>query len=419
VGGHSVRAAALVRDGAAADPRAAAVLRVPADRRIATVAALLHDIGKRSDTDDHGLAGAPVAREAALQLGLSGPEAKAVSKLVRDHLLLAQTAAAADIDDEDVVTEVAARIGEARLVGPLYVLTMADSLATGADMWTPWKAALTGELAGKLERLLTGGEALTLAGQASAVRDEVLTLARFEQVPSSIADFARHAPLRYLAEHTPEEVVDHARLAFTLAQGSRSGTARLEVRGGPMPSTWRATVVALDRPGLLATLAGVFALSGLDILAVAAHTTGRGVALDTFVVAGATLAEVDSSVWAKVERSLSAALEGKLAVPVRLAERRSHYRATERRVSPKVRWDAGNDFTTAITVKAADRVGMLHDLALAIGDAGLDIRSVTAVTSDGVARDTFRVVDEYGQPPTDASTLDALGVTLDAVAGTL
>jgi UTP:GlnB (protein PII) uridylyltransferase len=56
-------------------------------------------------------------------------------------------------------------------------------------------------------------------------------------------------------------------------------------------------------------------------------------------------------------------------------------------------------------VRAADRVGLLHDLALALSSLGLDIRSVTALTSDGVARDTFRVVDAFGQPPRDPGLL--------------
>ncbi len=418
VGAHSLAAARIAGGAAQLDARAAAIVGSLADQRPLLAAALLHDVGKRTRGADHGLAGAPIAREAAMQLGLSGPQANAVATLVRDHLLLVETIATTDLDDEDAITQIAARLGDPELVELLYVLTLADSLAMSEDEWGPWKAALLGELAGKVERVLRGGDPGTLASQAAAVRAEVADLARFEQVPGAIVGFANGAPLRYLVQHTPQQVVDHARLAFGLAQGSRTASARIEIGGAPVPHTWQVTIVALDRPGLLSLLAGVLALTGLDILSVSAHTTSRGVALDQFVVTGATLAEVGPETWAKLERSLMAALAGRLAVPVRLSERRRHYARTERSMPPRIGITA-DDFATVVTVRAADRVGLLHDLAGVLASAGLDIRSVTASSADGVARDTFRAVDGSGQPVTDAELLDTLpGDLASAALGT-
>ena len=416
VGAHSMAAAALVREVCDTDPRAGAMARAPGDRVVLVAAALLHDIGKRSDTDDHSLAGAPVAREAAFRLGLSGPDAAKVAALVRHHLLLAETASNEDLDDEDVVLDVASRLLDPDLAGALYVLTQVDARATGPGVWTPWKAALIGELAGKVERVLRGGTSAEVALRASVVRAEVMEIARFEPVGRSVAEFARHAPLRYLAEHTPDEVVDHARLTFSLSQGGRHDAAGLEVRADSLEGTWRVTIVAVDRPGLLALLSGVVALSGLDILAVSAHTTSRRVALDTFTVTGATLAEVGPSTWARLERSLHAALAGRLAVPTRLAERRGHYRSAERSIVPRVRIAADSDFATSFAVRAADRVGLLHDLALALSRVGFDIRGVTALTSDGVAHDTFRVVDGFGEPVRDAAIIEQARTALLAAA---
>ncbi len=411
VGAHSLATARIAARAGSYDARAAAILATLEDTRPLLAAALLHDVGKRTSGPDHGMAGGPIAREAALRLGLSGPQALAVATLVRDHLLLVETIATADLDDEDAITTVAARLADPELVGPLYVLTLADSIGTSPDEWSAWKAALLGELAGKVERALRGGDPTGVAAHAAAVRDEVIASSRYEQVPNAIVGFARGAPLRYLAEHTPDEVLDHARLAFGLAQGSRAASARIEVRSGPVAHTWQVTVVALDRPGLLSLLAGVIALTGLDILSVSAHTTTRGVALDTFVLTGATLAEVGPETWARFERSLMAALAGRLAVPVRLAERRRHYARTERAMTPRVKITA-DDFATILSVRCADRVGLLHDLASALADAGLDIRTVTASSADGLARDTFRVVDGAGEPVTDQTLLGSLSSAL-------
>ena len=416
VGAHCVLTACMLRD-IGGDERAVRVMRGSTDDTPLVVAALLHDVGKRADSPDHAAAGAPVAREAALRLGLTGRQAGVVAALVKDHLVLAEAAATKDIDDEDVVARIASQLMDPTLVGQLYVLTAADSLATGPGVWTDWRAALVGELAGKVERAVAGSDGGHSTSLADAIRREVTELARYEQVPSAITTFADGAPLRYLAEHTAEEVVDHAKLAFTLAQGSRVATALLEVRGGPLPKTWTTTIVALDRPGLFATLAGVLSLSGLDILGASAHTTTRGVALDSFTVGPATLADVGHDTWTGLERRLSAAVEGKLAVPVRLAERRAHYASAERRASVQVDIDASGDFSATVGVRAADRVGLLHDLAVAVAHSGLDIRSATAVSADGVAYDTFRVVDGCGEPPHDAELLTALRDALLEAAG--
>ena len=112
------------------------------------------------------------------------------------------------------------------------MLTAVDSIATSPEGWTDWRAAMAGELAGKVERLLTGSAHTAVAAAAAATRAEVLELARFEQVPGAIAGFVARAPLRYLSENPADEVLAHARLAFTLAQGSRTNAARLEVRPG-------------------------------------------------------------------------------------------------------------------------------------------------------------------------------------------
>ena len=53
----------------------------------------------------------------------------------------------------------------------------------------------------------------------------------------------------------------------------------------------------------------------------------------------------------------------------------------------------------------ADRVGLLYDIAQAIFSTGLDIRWAKALTTGGVAHDSFHVVGADGQAPTDAGVL--------------
>ena len=334
---------------------------------------------------------------------------------MREHLLIAETAAHADAADEDAILRAAARLGRRELVAPLYVLTVTDTLATAPEMWTPWRAALDGEIASRLDAALSPDvEGAGIA--AAAERTRAATLALLGASDRRERAFVEAAPLRYLATTAPGVVALHAELAAPLVDTRDTTETAVSVSVGPLADTWLVTVAMLDRPGLFARLAGVFALSGLSILGADAMSGPGGTAIDVFTVESATLAAVDTSTWAVFERNLRASLAGRLDLDVRLAERRRHYPARRTSAPPRVRTDVDSDFTTGFFVQAPDRVGLLHDLALVLAANGLDIRSATVLTHDGVASDTFRVTDASGDAPRDPVQLASVAGRLAAAA---
>jgi [protein-PII] uridylyltransferase len=404
VGAHCLASAAFVAEAPARDAFAAEALRGIPDRRALLVAALAHDFGKREPGPGHAERGEDAARRTAIALGV--PEAADdAAALVRDHLLLAETAAHADIADEDAVLQVAARIGRRELVAPLYVLTLVDTLATTPGMWTPWRAVLTRELASRLDAALSPEvEGAGIALSAERTRAEALAL--LPSPETGPRAFVEAAPLRYLASTPPSAVAVHAELAAPLIGTRDLEAAAFSVSPGPLDGTWRVTVATLDRPGLFATLSGVLSLSGLSILGADALPGPGETAIDVFTIESATLAPVETSTWSGFERTLRAALGGHLQLEVRLAERRRHYARHRRDVPASVTLDTSSDFATAVRVEASDRVGLLHDLARALASQHLDIRSATILTHDGIASDTFRVVDEFGEPPRHPAVLE-------------
>ncbi len=415
VGAHCLACAAAVADSPARDPFAAEALRDAADRRPLLVAALTHDFGKREAGPGHAKRGQDAALDTALALGLPQPAAEEAALLVREHLLLAETASRSDVADEDAVLRAAARLGRRDLVGPLYVLTLADTVATSPEAWSPWRRALTRDLAARMDAALSPDvEGAGLAREAHETRAEALGLLGTADVRRRA--FVELAPLRYLATTPAGIVAMHADLASPLIGSLDTSAAGVSVTSGPLPGTWRVTVATLDRHGLFAAMAGVFSLSGLSILDADAVAGPEGTAIDAFTVESATLAAVDTSTWAGFERTLLAALAGRLDLEVRLAERRRHYPPSRTGVAPSVSADAGA-YATSFRVRAADRAGLLHDLALALADAQLDITSATVLTHDGIASDTFRVVDASGEPPTDPALLAAIARRLQVAAG--
>ncbi len=398
VGAHCLRTATLVgtiaghtEAGTVASESAALI----DDARPLVVAAMAHDVGKAQPGPDHALRGERPAREIAGRFGLPD-HADRIAALVRHHLLLIETATRADIDDEDAVLRAAALLGDRGLLAPLHLLTVADSLATGPATWNEWTAALVGKLVTRLDAALSPDvDGAGLASSANAVRNAVL---RDLPADDPRREFILGAPVRYLAGRDASQVLTHADLVMALAEERVPGAHAVRIDSGPVEGSFDVTIAVRDRHGLLATLSGVLALAGLDILSVEATATGSDVVLDTFTVRSATLAPLAAETWTRFDRLLDAALRDRLSIGVRLAERRRHYRMAHAGIG-KMDVLPGDAYAATVRVRAADRVGLLYDIARAMADSGLEIRSVTATTRHDSVDDVFRVTDAMGGVP--------------------
>jgi [protein-PII] uridylyltransferase len=109
------------------------------------IAALFHDIAKGRG-GDHSELGEREVRRFARQHGLSRADGDFVAFLVRGHLLLSHTAQKEDLSDPDVVAAFAAKVGDARRLTALYLLTVADIRGTSPKVWNAWKGKLLEDL---------------------------------------------------------------------------------------------------------------------------------------------------------------------------------------------------------------------------------------------------------------------------------
>ncbi len=388
-----------VARAATSDAALALSARRIGDRDVLLLAALVHDAAKAEAGPGHDERGAAPARAVALRCGFSADRAEAVAALVRHHLLLPATATGADLEDPAVIDGVARTLADPVLVAPLHVLTVADSLATGPGAWSEWHAALVGTLVTRLDTAFAAGGGLP--GDDGVLRR-----------PGTPADSATGAV-------DPAHV---AALSDRIAADRTPGAHVVEIGAGPIPGAFRVLIAAADRPGLLATITGVLALAGLDILSARSASTRPDVAVDTFIVTSATLAAVGSETWNRFERLLAAALSDRLAVSVRLAERRRHYSpgargaSTTRGTSDTRGASASMECTidtegpcAILHVRAPDRVGLLHDIARAIAESELDVVSLTVTSRAGIAEDTFRLAPSARGGAGGAGGTGALG----------
>jgi [protein-PII] uridylyltransferase len=399
---HLVRTAAgvarLLAGGSAEDP----VLRVAAaaveDRAALLLGALFHDIGKTGE-GRHVEVGARVAADALDRMGVTGGTREDALFLVEHHLLLSNTAVRRDLADENLVLDVAARVGDPRRLAMLYVLTVADAEATGPHAHTPWRMALLRELVAKAQHVLEVGamgtdRAALLRQRLEAIREHLAA-----EDPGAVDRYLERLPRAYVMAVSPATAAAHLRLV-----GPPLGAA--EVRTAAFPGertrTYELSVVAADRPGLLARIAGSLALGGFNILSAQAFTTEDGVAVDLFVVEPAFRGEVEEDRWRRVRHSLRRALEGRISLEYRVREKRRHYPPPAAGVDTEVRvLNDASDFSTVVEVETADRIGLLFDLARTFEELALDVHLAKVATYGARVVDAFYVRDLYGRKVED------------------
>lgn len=81
-----------------------------------------------------------------------------MSFLVNEHLFLIKTATRRDINDEETAVFCARKIKDIERLKMLYLLTIADSMATGPRAWNDWTFTLLRDLFLKTLNILEKGE---------------------------------------------------------------------------------------------------------------------------------------------------------------------------------------------------------------------------------------------------------------------
>jgi [protein-PII] uridylyltransferase len=216
--------------------------------------------------------------------------------------------------------------------------------------------------------------------------------------------FVASVPSGYLHWVEPADAPAHLGL---LVPRPAAGEVRVDIRPGRAEGVHRVAVASRDRPGLLAALAGAFSVAGLSILAAQVFTTPEGVVLDVFDVRPAFREEADEARWDRLRTAMAAAAAGAPSLAARVRDIAHHTRAVPE-VSVTVRVDRdASDFYAVVEVGAADRPGLLFDLAEAFADAQTDVHLAKVATYGPRVVDVFYVTDLAGHKPAETAELEA------------
>jgi [protein-PII] uridylyltransferase len=172
------------------------------------------------------------------------------------------------------------------------------------------------------------------------------------------------------------------------------GEIRIQATRHREAGVWDLLIVARDRPGLLATVAGVLALRGASVLGADAATSSDGLVLDVFSVSSAQPLQ-----WSLIEADLHSALQGRIPLddllgsrPVPPDEAAGIHVAIDNAVS---------QFFSVVEVRAPDQVGLLYRIASALRAEQLDIQHARIATHPDGALDVFYVRNLAGRKLAD------------------
>ena len=346
---------------------------------------LLHDTGKGVPGSNHVEASLDIANRAMDRLDVDPKERTDVLFLIGSHLEMS-AALRRDIFDPATVSAFAEKVGTPERLKMLCLLTYADIKAVNPEALTPWKAENVWQL-----YMATDNHLNRSADQRVHADVNNEKLARLRSLApvtgAKFKSFLEGFPQRYLLVHTAEEVMRHMQLADELA----NDPVLVELKRGR--HWYDLTLVTKDRPFLFATMSGVLAAWGMNIVKANAFSNAAGTVVDTFHFTDRfrTL-ELNLSEWARFKNSVISVLLGEADLGKMLRDRQRSEKGViaKVKVETKIEFDdSSSSTTTLVQVIAQDRPRLLHRIASCLSDQECNIEIALIDTEGQMAIDTF------------------------------
>ena len=328
-----------------------------------------------------------------------------------------ETATRRDLNDEKAVVQCARIIGDEERLKMLYLLTWADSRATGPRAWSEWIANLVQELFLKVQHILERQELATPHAfkKAEKTRSQIRRLLADKMDSADLERNLEAMSPRYILNTVARDIARHIAEAERLRKEESEKKPTpfcLEARANEVEGCWDLTFMARDRPGLFSHVAGVLALGNINILSAGIYTWRDGTAVDIFKVESPPDLNDPERTWQKVRKDLEETFSGKLSLHERLLQKAAPSILSNRRIPsrpPQVTVDNhSSDFFTIIEIFVDDRVGILYEITHTLFRLGLDIRIAKIATKGDQVADAFYIRDLEGQKVEDEKQVQAI-----------
>jgi len=362
------------------------------------LSALFHDIAKGRG-GDHSELGAIEVLQFAENHQIEKEDSDLLVWLVRNHLLMSQTAQRQDIYDPKTIELFCQLLPHPYYLDYLYLLTVADICGTNPTLWNAWKDSLLKELYRAAKHMLhKEQELMDETALIHQRKQHALTLLNSEKISiEAIEHLWSQFKSRYFLHESPEMIARHTKAILTCQQFPLVMIMPHHSQGGT-----EVFIYMPHRDDRFTITTSVLSNHHVTIQEAVIITCDNQFDLDTYIILDEqNQAFFDQQQSTDIQQALCTHLANKDHLPPvsqkRLSRALAHFKVKTQITYSE---DLPNDHTRLFLV-TGDRPGLLASVSRVFLTLGIHLHNAKIVTAGERAEDMFYISNQQNKALND------------------